>query len=80
MRFNLEKLIETGSSRVDLCNVSVDVRKELMLEIVNRTIHVKVRNKIGNYRDKEIKTNNEVSFRTLIVVKCEKKRLRKRIF
>ena len=73
MRFSFEKLIETSSSRVELWDVSMDVRKELMLEIINRTIHVKVGNMKRNYRDKEMKRNNEVSFRTSIAVKCEKK-------
>ena len=73
MRCSFEKNLDTSSSRVELCDVSIDVRKELMLEIINRTINVKFGNTIRNYRDKEIKRNNEVSFRTSITVKCEKK-------
>ena len=73
MRLSFDKLIETSVARVELSNVSVDVRKQLMLQIINRTINVKVGNAIRNYRDEEIKRNSEVAFRTSIAVKSEKK-------
>ena len=71
---DITQLILTSRNRIKNLELTVNIRKDIIWELMDRMIDACFGRLIRQYRQNNLKRVNDVTFRTEIAVKSEKKR------
>ena len=69
---SITEICLTSRTRVKHVALTVDIRKEVIWELLDRIINACFGNVIRQFKENNLKRVNDVSFRTAIAVKSEK--------